>query len=138
MKLRCVIKLGHTWYVPDAGTDWCRFGLKGQPRQCPWGPFEPTYGGTCGYLLYSEIVAAEFDECLENVTMSNIGYMVKNESNSHYAQGTWISYTGPQSVQAIIEFAKVKNLRGAFAYDICGDIMPTFNLTQEIAKLEQQ
>ena len=92
------------------------------------------YSLYCGTYLYSEIQNAGLDECFDNVTMSNIGYAI-SPKDGYTAKGTWISFQGPESVQAIVDFAKKRKLGGIFAFDIAGDSMYehqfTYNLTKE-------
>lgn len=137
---------GHSWYVPNAGSDFCKFGLKATNQGQCCGPFASTMGAKygkyselCGTYMYSEIQAAGFQTCFNNDTMSNIGYAV-SPKDGYTEAGVWISYQGPDTVSAIIDFAKSKNLGGAFAFDISMDSMSggqfTYDLTKEIAKLE--
>lgn len=137
---------GHSWYVPNAGSNYCQFGLKATKQGQCCGPFASTMGAKygkyselCGTYMYSEIQTAGFEQCFNNDTMSNIGYAV-SPKDGYTAQGVWISYQGPDTVQAIVNFAKEKKLAGAFAFDISMDSMSgsqfTYDLTKEIAKLE--
>mmetsp|Transcript_72435 Transcript_72435/g.65136 ORF Transcript_72435/g.65136 Transcript_72435/m.65136 type:complete len:447 (+) Transcript_72435:138-1478(+) len=137
---------GHAWYVPDAGSNYCQFGLKAANQGECCGPFASTMGAKygkyselCGTYMYSEIQAAGFETCFNNATQSNIGYAV-SPKDGYTAKGVWISYQGTETVQAIVDFAKSKKLGGAFAFDISMDSMSggtfTYELTKEIAKLE--
>ena len=128
-------------------SNYCQFGLQATYQGECGGPFRPTMGAKygeysqyCGTYLYSEIQRAGFDECFDNVTMTNIGYAIEPK-DGFTSKGVWMSYQGPESVQAIVEFAKAKNLRGVFAFDISGDSILqngtfTYELTKEIAKME--
>eukprot|EP00484_Ammonia_sp_Unknown_P016993 CAMPEP_0197044190 /NCGR_PEP_ID=MMETSP1384-20130603/20311_1 /TAXON_ID=29189 /ORGANISM="Ammonia sp." /LENGTH=394 /DNA_ID=CAMNT_0042475607 /DNA_START=257 /DNA_END=1441 /DNA_ORIENTATION=+ len=140
---------GHSWYVPGLGSsssNWCKFGLQAKIQGECCGPFAQTYGAKygqysqlCGSYMYSEIESAGFETCFENTTQSNIGYMISPQ-DGYTAAGVWISYQDTQSVQAIVNFAKSKNLGGAFAFDISMDSRSgstfTYKLTKEIASLE--
>ena len=139
---------GHAWLVPGltSQSDWCQFGLKATKQGECCGPFASTmgtkcgqYSQLCGTYMYSEITAAGFETCMNNVTGSEIGYAV-NPKDGYTAKGVWISYQGPDTVQNIVNFAKEKKLAGAFAFDISMDSMSgstfTYELTKEIAKLE--
>jgi len=139
---------GHLWYVPGLGSDqsdWCTFGAKATKQGKCCGPFATTYGtecgkysGLCGTYMYSEIEAAGFEMCFDNVTQSNVGYMV-TPKDGYTAAGVWISYQDTQTVSAIVDFAKEKKLGGAFAFDISMDSQEgstwTYKLTKEIASL---
>ena len=97
------------------------------------------YSQLCGTYMYSEIEAAGFEICFDNVTNSNIGYAV-SPTDGWTAKGVWISYQDTDTVQAIVDFAKSRKLGGAYAFDISMDSMSgdtfTYKLTKEIAKLE--
>ncbi len=130
---------GHSWYVPEMTkeSDWCQFGINTQIQGQCCGPFAKTYGAQygeysqmCGSYMYSEIQSAGFETCFDNVTQSAIGYDT--------AARVWISFQDSKTVNAIVNFAKCKGLRGAFASGISMDSMSggglfTYELTQEIA-----
>merc|ERR1712130_419161 len=133
---------GHLWYVPDLGSDksnWCTFGLKATKQGKCCGPFATTYGTECGTYMYSEIEAAGFETCFDNVTQSNVGYMLNTAKDGYTQSGVWISYQDTDTVSAIVDFAKEKKLGGAFAFDISMDSQDgstwTYKLTKEIASL---
>merc|ERR1719361_2145767 len=124
----------------------CKVGAKAQKQGKCCGPFASTYGtecgkysGLCGTYMYSEIEAAGFETCFENVTQSNVGYMVGTSKDGYTQQGVWVSYQDTETVSAIVDFAKDKKLGGAFAFDISMDSQSgstwTYKLTKEIAAL---
>jgi len=142
---------GHAWYVPGltSEADWCQYGLKATIQGKCCGPFAQTYGALygqysqlCGTYMYSEIQKAGFTTCFNNVTQSAIGYAEKAGTDGYTAAGVWISYQDPTTVKAIVDFAKIKGLGGAFAFDISMDSMTngqfSYELTKEIAQLEAQ
>eukprot|EP00483_Globobulimina_turgida_P002480 UN02484 len=139
---------GHAWYVPglSSQSDWCQFGLKATKQGQCCGDFAQTMGAKygkysqlCGTYMYSEVEAAGFETCFNSDTSSNIGYAI-NPKDGYTAKGVWISYQDTETVSAIVNFAKSKNLGGAFAFDISMDSMSgsqfTYKLTKEIAQLE--
>ena len=75
-KLRVgVAYYGHTWYVPDAGSNYAAFGLDATVQGSCCGPFATTYGAQpgagcslCGSMMYSEIVAAGMDVTFDDTT----------------------------------------------------------------------
>jgi len=138
---------GHMWYVPGltAQSDWCKFGHTATKQGQCCGPFASTmgtkcgkYSGLCGTYMYSEIEAAGFQTCFNNATQSNIGYAV-SPTDGYTAAGSWLSYQDTDTVKAIVDFAKSKNLGGAFAFDISMDSMDgstfSYKLTKEMAQL---
>jgi chitinase len=140
---------GHMWYVPGkSGTEWQQYGLTGQVQGQCCGPFAQTLGAKygkysqlCGTYMYSEIVAAGFDTMFHNATQTDLGYAV-SPKDGYTQAGTWISYIGPDSMKAIVDFAVDRKLAGAFAFDISMDTQSgssfTFELTKELAQLESK
>ena len=123
---------GHTWYVPDlVGSEYAQFGIRSQIQEnncC--GPLKNTYGGyggtaavLCGSLLYSEINLNRNNfQTTEDVgTQSTIGYWPETSGVLGVPKGTWISYNSPVSIAALTTYAKNKDLRGVFAWDISSD-----------------
>jgi chitinase len=142
---------GHGWFN-DEFTDasqWQKFGGKdGKVQGSCCGPFTQTYGnapgkgsGQCGSLMYSEIVAAGFENYYDNVTQSDIGYLSKDSADGVTKKGVWITYNGPTSMQKIAEYAKKWKLAGVFAYDSSMDTLDykagnyTYGLSNLIAKI---
>jgi len=138
---------GHSWFVPGltAESEWCHFGLTAQKQGKCCGPFASTMGAKygqysqlCGTYMFSEFQTAGFETCFENVTQSNIGYMV-DPQDGYTEKGVWFSYLGTDGVKAVVDYAKHKKLGGAFAFDISMDTMSggsfSYELTKEIAKL---
>ena len=138
---------GHSWYVPGMTlqSDWCKYGLTATKQGKCCGPFASTMGaqcgkfsGLCGSYMYSEFETAGFETCFHNATQSNIGYMI-NPKDGYTESGVWVSYLDTDGVKAIVDYAKKKELGGAFAFDISMDSQSggafTYKLTKEIAQL---
>lgn len=138
---------GHTWFSPGlSGNAWEGFGQPAYVQGACCGPFVSTNGAKpgqgsslCGTYMYSEIVAAGAQmHTLDNATGSDIAYFTAMGADGYTAPGTWLTYTGPDSAQAIIAYAKSKNLAGAFVFDSSMDTLTsggqwTYELTNTIA-----
>lgn len=125
---------GHTWW--KQGLDnWQQFGNKGEVQSKCCGPFKSTYGAApgkacsqCGVMMYSEVQAALGDSngCTtfhDAETASDIAYCSSTGSDSYTAAGTWISYQGIDSNNALVDYIKNLGLAGVFTFDTSMDTL---------------
>jgi chitinase len=142
---------GHTWWNDELTEEqWQQFGGKvgGKIQGACCGPFKQTYGGMfgkgaqqCGSLMYSEIVAAGFENYFDNVTLSDIGYLSKDSADGYTKKGMWVTYNSPRSLTNITEYAMAQGLAGVFAWDATMDSVdydagkPTFELSKMVKKI---
>jgi len=142
---------GHTWYTPNLGPDaWSQFGLNGSIQGECCGPFKQTYGGKpgkacqqCGVMMYSEILAAlgpsgKSGTYHDNETVSDIAFFADAGQDGGYTEaGTWVTYSGQESIVAITSYAKSRGLAGAFVFDTSMDTISggtfTYTLMNAIA-----
>jgi len=131
---------GHTWYIPGAGSNWNKFGNKGQIQGTCCGPFQNTYGAQpgagclmCGTMMYSEIQASQPQQStLDQTTQSNIAYFTQQGADGHTAQGTWVTYNDKNSVGTLSKYAMDNNLAGAFGFDASMDSISGGSFTFEL------
>ena len=92
--------------------------------------------------MYSETVAAigsagssvtYYDE----ETQSDIAYFTGMGADGYTTPGTWITYNGARSMQAIASYVVAQGLGGAFLFDTSMDTLEsgtwTYNLTHTVA-----
>eukprot|EP00038_Savillea_parva_P007888 m.173137 g.173137 ORF g.173137 m.173137 type:complete len:524 (-) comp13649_c0_seq1:103-1674(-) len=133
---------GQSYHLPDAVRDgWGQFGLTATVTGLCGGPFAGTHGaypsaatGVCGELTMGEILQGMADTessapapIHDETTGSDIAFLPKTQ--------TWISYTGPTAVQAIVEVAQTYRVGGLAVHTLDMDWFegaPSFNLTQEL------
>jgi GH18 family chitinase len=144
---------GHTWYTPsveDSTTGWEKFGELAMTGNCLcgpdkliWGARASKYSGACGEMMYSEILASGCattgsHHYHDNETNSDVAFCASEADiadNETAAVGTWISYQGVASTQALVSFAKETGLRGVFVFDLSQDTVAqdgsafTYNLS---------
>ena len=113
--------------MPQAADDqWQEFGTKASVQGRCCGPFRSTFGGkpgrgsqTCGMYMYSEIQAVrDMQYYYDKRTQTAIGYLRRNSSDGWTEQGTWISYSDRNSVQAITQYISRKQ----FFYQNLGQV----------------
>jgi len=130
---------GHTWYKKDFD-DWQTFGADADMQGSCYGPFKDTYGGApglgsrqCGTLMLSEIEAAIASGCEtfhEPVTQSDIAYC---KSGVQPAAGTWITYQGQETTEAVVDYGKKVGVGGFFTWDTSMDSLnPKYKLHNAI------
>lgn len=137
---------GHTWYAPGkTGDDWKTWGGEAVIQGKCCGPFKSTYGALwgkgcqqCGTMMYSEMQLAQATmQYYDNVTKSNIAYWADAGADDHTEKGTWLTYNGVESVEAITQYAIDMGLKGVFIFDTSMDSMDngqfTYKLTKAIA-----
>jgi len=137
---------GHTWYAPSkTGDDWKTWGGVAEVQGKCCGPFKNTYGALygkgcqqCGTMMYSEMQAANASmQYFDPVTQSDIAFWTVAGLDSHTEKGTWLTYNGVQSVEAITQYAIDMGLRGVFIFDTSMDSVDngqfTYKLTNAIA-----
>jgi len=137
---------GHTWFsTSKTGDDWKQWGGVAEVQGECCGPFKPTYGAKfgkgcqqCGTMMYSEMQAANASmHYFDPVTMSDIAYWSVAGLDDHTEKGTWLSYNGVKSVEAITQYALDEGLRGVFVFDTSMDSVDngqfTYKLTNAIA-----
>ena len=130
---------GHAWFSP-ALADWASFGGPSSTQGLCCGVFQGTGGAQpglgaqqCGTMMFSELVAAAPALThLDNGTMSDIAYFAAPGADAHTAAGTWVTYNGLQSVQAIVAWAAGLGLRGVFVFDASMDTK-AFDLINAVA-----
>lgn len=131
---------GHSWYKPDM-SDWQTFGADAEMQGACYGPFKDTYGGApgagsrqCGTLMLSEIEAAIGSGCEtfhETQTQSDIAYCKQTVQGS--AAGTWITYQGQETTEAVVDYGKQLGLGGFFTWDTSMDsLSPKYKLHKAI------
>jgi len=118
---------GHTWYEPGM-SDWQSFGGQGQIQGQCCGPFKQTYGGKpgkgcsqCGVMMYSEILASGCDTQFDDETKSDVMYCSSAGKDGYTEAGTWVTYNGLESIEAITQYAIDLGLAGVFAFDTSMD-----------------
>jgi len=130
---------GHTWYKKDFD-DWQTFGADPDMQGSCYGPFKDTYGGApgagsrqCGTLMLSEIEAAIDGGCEtfhEPVTQTDIAYC---KSGVQPAAGTWITYQGQETTEAVVDYGKKLGVGGFFTWDTSMDSLnPKYKLHNAI------
>jgi chitinase len=138
---------GHTWFSPGlTGDSWKGFGQPSYAQGACCGPFMATNGAKpgqgsalCGTYMYSEIVAAGAQQhTFDAATGSDIAYFTGVGKDGYTAPGTWLTYTGPDSAQAIVAYARSKKLAGVFTFDSSMDTLSssgewTYELSNVIA-----
>ena len=137
---------GHSFYAPGLGASaWAAFGAPSSNSGSCCGPLKATMGGQpgpfttqCGTYMYSEIVAAGAGlHAFDNETMSDIAYFPVQGADGYTPAGTWISYTGPKSADAIATYAVDNKLGGVFIFDSSMDTRVggawTYEVTNGIA-----
>lgn len=131
----------HTWFAPSwTGDQWKTFGSKAEVQGECCGPFKPTYGGKfgkgcnqCGTMMYSEILNGKPQKTIfDPQTKSDIGYWTAQGADSYTDKGMWISYNGPESIKAIMDYAKSLDLLGVFIFDTSMDSVENGQFTYKL------
>jgi len=133
---------GHTWYNPDASSTWKTWGATAKVQGKCCGPFKSTYGALfgkgcqqCGTMMFSETEAAKPDnKYFDPVTQSDIAWFSSAGADSHTEKGTWVSYNGIKSVEAITQYAIDKGLAGVFIFDTSMDSQENGQFTYKLSK----
>jgi len=128
---------GHSWWNPELGPDakntWKTFNQPGKVQGGCCGALAPTYGGAmakkiplCGSLAYMEIVDDLQNDAIvvtyhDAATSSDIAFWVSDSPTSGIKQGTWLTYSGAQSVTEAIQYANTQSMVGAFSWDLSMD-----------------
>jgi len=86
-------------------------------------------------MMYSEMQAANASmQYFDPVTQSDIAYWTTAGLDSHTEKGTWLTYNGVKSVQAITQYAIDKGLRGVFIFDTSMDSVENGQMTYKLTK----
>mmetsp|Transcript_17269 Transcript_17269/g.45019 ORF Transcript_17269/g.45019 Transcript_17269/m.45019 type:complete len:503 (+) Transcript_17269:181-1689(+) len=135
---------GQAYHLPDMRRDaWDQFGLDATiPGLCAY-PFNDTHGaypsaatGACGELTMSEILIGIADTTStvptpahDSVSGSDIAFLPRTQ--------TWVSYTGPSAVAALMELVHTYRLGGVALHTLDTDVVsagPSYNLTVELCQ----
>lgn len=138
---------GHSWYKRDF-SDWQKFGAPAEKQGSCYGPFKETYGAApgkgsraCGIMMLSEIEAAigsgngGCETYHDTATQSDIAYCTSTGADQYTAAGTWITYQGQESTEAVVDYGKKLGLGGFFTFDTSMDsVSPKFKVHNAILK----
>jgi len=143
---------GHGWFDPTMNAPSKGFGQNGTIQGKCCGVFKQTYGSKpgyaskqCGLMMYSEILAAlgggddSSSIIFDNATKSDIVYFKDAGADGGYTEaGTFVSYAGPKSIDAIVAYSEKQRLGGVFIFDTSMDTVTksgtwTFDLMNQIA-----
>merc|ERR1719506_597910 len=129
-------------------TDWQKFGTLSDIQGSCYGPFKDTYGAApgkgsraCGIMMLSEIEAAigsgngGCQPYHDAATQSDIAYCTSTGADQYTAAGTWITYQGQESTEAVVDYGKKLGLGGFFTFDTSMDsLSPKFKIHNAILK----
>merc|ERR1711907_848788 len=71
--------------------------------------------------MFSEIQAANCEDYHDPTTVSDIAYCRSAGSDGNTEAGTWISYQGQASTEAVVDYGKALGLGGYFTFDTSMD-----------------